>query len=309
MTIGIAVHAPGAARAALAGLEAVEAVGRGAIGGFVSLSVITPDGALHNLGVQRGGARAMLAEPLLATLAAAHLGVLMSSGPDRPEPLSQFTPAATDAGLMTGHRLPNMPGPDGTPPNLVALQALREGLSAEEAIARALGDAPELDAGLIAMTLGGDIALANSASVAARDDIGEALLVEPGLSVAVMHNSILPHEALADLAVSAIRDTLWPRDAWTGSGTAIGLTVRDGSAERALLIDPETATPLAFEAAGPEWRRAEWEGCPVRRGDPVIAGGRVVGKVIQEAYCILRNGTVTSARGGHTITWTPGDTA
>lgn len=307
MTIGIAVHAPGAARAALAGLEAVEAVGRGAIGGFVSLSVITPGGEVHNLGVQKGGARAMLADPALTRLAAARLAVLMSSGPDRPEPLSQFTPAAADAGLMTGHRLPNMPGPAGKPPNLVALQALRDGLSAAEAINRALGDAPGLDAGLIALTLDGEIAQANSASVAARDDIGQALVVEPGMSIAVMHNSILPHEALADLAVSAIRDTLAPKDAWTGSGTAIGLTVRDGAAERALLTDPDTGAILGFEAAASEWRRPAWEGCPVRRGDPVVAGGRVVGKVIQEAYCILRNGTVTQTRGGQTITWTQGD--
>lgn len=302
------MNAPGAARAALVGLEAVEAVGRGAIGGFVSLSAITPDGALHNLGVQRGGARAMLAEPLFAALAEARLAVLMSSGPDRPEPLSQFTPASADAGLMTGHRLPNMPGPGGSPPNLVALQALREGLSPQEAIGRALADAPELDAGLIAMTPAGVMALGNSASVAARNDIGAALVMEPGLSAAVLHNSILPHEALADLAVSAIRDAIAPLDAWAGSGSALDLTVRPGSETRALLIDPETGAPLGFEAAGEEWGRPEWEGCPVRRGDPVIAAGRIAGHVVQEAYCILRNGTVTGTRGDSTITWKLKDT-
>ena len=115
MTIGIAVHGPQAARAALAGLEAVEAVGRGAIGGFVSLSVITPGRKLIDLGVQRGGAQAMLAQPGMAQTDGARLAVLMSSGPDRPEPLSQFTPCDPAAGLITGHRLPNMPGPDGIP--------------------------------------------------------------------------------------------------------------------------------------------------------------------------------------------------
>ena len=298
------MKAPGAARAALAGLEAVEAVGRGAIGGFVSLTVLAPDGAVHDLGVQRGGARAMLAEPQLAALRDARLAVLMSSAPDRPEPLSQFTPGAADAGLMTGHRLPNMPGLNGTPPNLVALQALREGLSPAQAIDRALADAPDLDAGLIAMTPSGELAIGNSASVAERPDIGEALVVEPGLSIAVLHNSILPHEALADLAVSAIHDTLAPLDAWSGSGSAIGLSVRPGPRKRALLLDADRGTPLAFEAEGEEWRRPEWEGCPVRRGDPVVAAEQVVGYVVQEAYCILRSGTVIQARGDHHLTWT-----
>ncbi|SNS07316.1 hypothetical protein SAMN04488078_1003128 [Antarctobacter heliothermus] len=300
------MNSSGAARAALAGLEAVEAVGRGAIGGFVSLSAILPDGSLHDLGVQRGGAQAMLADPSFAALAEARLAVLMSSGPDRPEPLSQFTPCAANAGLMTGHRLPNMPGPDGQPPNLVALQALREGRTPQDAISLALDAAPDLDAGLIAISTAGEVALGNSASVAARDDIGQALVVEPDLSVAVLHNSILPHEALADLAVSAIRDRLAPRDGWSGSGSAIGLSVHAGPETRALIIDPDSGAPLRFVAAGKEWLRLEWEGCPVRRGDPVIAGGRTVGRVIHEAYCILRDGTVTSTRGGDLITWTAG---
>nr|WP_233270468.1 hypothetical protein [Chachezhania sediminis] len=286
-------------------MKAVEAVGRGAIGGFVSLTAITPDGTVHDLGVQRGGAQAMLAHPLFPTVAEAELAVLMSSGPDRPEPLSQFTPATADAGLMTGHRLPNMPEPDGTPPNLVALRAMRDGMPPDRAIAHALDAAPQLDAGLIAMTLTGQIALANSTSVGARDDIGEALVVEPGLSVGVLHNSILPHQALAGLAVSAIRDRLAPRDAWTGSALAEGLTVHPGTRDRALLIEPYTGKALAFEAAGDEWRRPEWEGCPVRRGDPVLAAGRIVGSVVTEVYCVLRDGTVTRARGDGTITWAP----
>lgn len=305
MTIGIAIFGPGAAGLALAGLRAVEAVGRGAIGGFVSLSVIAPDGTVRDLGVQRGGAAALRACPLWSTVAEARLAVLMSSGPDRPEPLSQFTPCASDAGLMTGHRLPNMPGPGGLPPNLVALQAMRESQSPDAAIARALSDAPHLDAGLIAMSLAGDLALANSASVASRDDIGAALVREPGFSAAVLHNSILPHEALADLAISAIRDAAAPIDAFCGVGSAIGLPVRPRSTGRAMHVDPDTGALCAFEVAGKEWTGSAWEGCPVRRGDPVFAAGRVVGVVVQEAYCILRDGIVIGTRGGGKITWSP----
>lgn len=306
MTIGIAVCGEQAARAALAGLEAVEAVGHGAIGGFVSLSVVTEDAALIDLGVQRGGAQAMLAEPGFARTAGARLAVLMSSGPDRPEPLSQFTPCDPSAGLMTGHRLPNMPGPDGTAPNIVALTALQGGASPQVAVETALSGKPELDAGLIAMSLDGEIAVLNSASVEARDDIGKAHFVSPGLSVGILHNTIFPHHALAALALSAIRDWIRPASSAPHLGTAVGLSVAPGP-ERALLVGATGIT--GFEAPGEEWQRPEWEGCPVRRGDPVKNGGRVIGRVVAEAYCILRGGTVTATRGSDTISWRRQDEA
>lgn len=301
MTIGIAVFAPGAARAALAGLEAVEAVGRGAIGGFVSLSVLLPGGRLLDLGVQREGARALLSHPRFSETATAKHAVLMSSGPDRPVPLSQFTPCDPTAGLMTGHRLPNMPGTTHRQPNLIALEAMRRGASAGSAINEALEDHPDLDAGLIAMTLDGTIALRNSASVAARDDIGAALVNETGLSAGILHNSIFPHHALADLALSAIRDRLAPMDAEDRSLPSKGLSVRSAP-RRALLLDA-AGDAIGFEAPGEEWRRPEWEGCPVRRGDPVIVGERIVGHVVAETYCILRYGIVTDTRGGGRVSW------
>ncbi|MAC78125.1 MAG: hypothetical protein CML66_08685 [Rhodobacteraceae bacterium] len=304
MTIGIAVYGPGAARAALAGLEAVEAVGRGAIGGFVSLSVIL-DGRLINLGTQRGGAHSLLSQPAFVRVAGARHAVLMSSGPDRPEPLSQFTPGDPATGLMTGHRLPNMAGRDGQPPNLVALGAMTEGAAPAKAIETALNGDPQLDAGLIALNLAGDIALGNSVSVGARDDIGSAHYTGQGIAVAVLHNTIFPCHALAELAVSAIRDHIDPDDDAPNAGTAIGKTVHPGPC-RAVLIGP--AGIEGFEAPGEEWQRPEWEGCPVRRGDPAKAGGKVVGRVIAEAYCILRGGVVTGTRGSDTISWIERDT-
>ncbi|MBB95390.1 MAG: hypothetical protein CML68_12465 [Rhodobacteraceae bacterium] len=300
MTIGIAVHGPQAARAALAGLEAVEAVGRGAIGGFVSLSVITPGRKLIDLGVQRGGAQAMLAQPGMAQTDGARLAVLMSSGPDRPEPLSQFTPCDPAAGLITGHRLPNMPGPDGIVPNRQALEALRAGATPEAAVQAAFAPRPQVDAGLIVMSLAGEIALGNSAAVAARDDIGAAHFVSETLSVGILHNTIFPHHALADLALSAIRDRVAPADAAPYQGQALGLSVVPG-AVHALLVEDDQI--VGAEAVGPEWLRPDWEGCPVRRGDPVKTGGRVVGQVVAEAYCTLANGVVTGTRGSGTISW------
>jgi hypothetical protein len=305
VTIGIAVSGPGAARAALAALAAVEAVGRGAIGGFVSLVAIAPDGTLLSAGTQRGGSAALFPAGWPEGLADARLAALMSSGPDRPEPLSQFTPADPAAGLVTGHRLPNMPAASGAPPNRTALRALADGMSPEDAVAAALDPEPEFDAGLIAMDLSGRIALADTKAVATRDDAGAGLASDKatGLRIGVLHNSIHPHRPLADLVLAAALDSVAPADRCDATAEVTGLAVRDGPPGRRLVLDPETGMPAAFEAADPSWRADWWEGSPVRRGDPVLSGGLRVGRVTRESYCILADGVITSARGGDTVGW------
>lgn len=55
MTIGIAASGAWAGAGVLAGLRSVEMVGRGAIGGFVSLAVVTLDRRLVRAETQRGG--------------------------------------------------------------------------------------------------------------------------------------------------------------------------------------------------------------------------------------------------------------
>jgi hypothetical protein len=66
--------------------------GAGALHGFVSVVAIGADGRLHRAEIQDGGTAAMLADgPLAHRLANATRAGLMSSGPNRPAPLSQFT--------------------------------------------------------------------------------------------------------------------------------------------------------------------------------------------------------------------------
>ena len=127
MTIGIAVYGPMAGLATFKALQAVERVGRGAIGGFASFVAITADGALLRSETQRGGTATLFTagETICAlppqAFAEAPWAALMSSGPDRPAPLSQFTPGRAGVGLVSGHRLPNMPGADGLPINRAVL--------------------------------------------------------------------------------------------------------------------------------------------------------------------------------------------
>lgn len=301
MTVGIAVSGPSAGRAALAALRVVEAVGRGAIGGFVSLAVLDAEGTLRRAATQRGGAAAL--HPLDPAIAEAPLAALMSSGPDRPEPLAQFTPGEAGLGLVTGHRLPNMARPGALAPNEAALAALREGRGVEAAATRPLEEDPEADAGLIVMDTAGRIALGNSAAVATRDDLGAALVRDAarGLAVGVLHNSIFPHAALAALAVSAALDAARPEDTTDAEAGVIGTRCRLGPA-RGLEIDA-AGRAAGITVVDPVWLCPEWEGSAVRRGDPVRQDGTLVGHVTREVYGILRDGRIVGGRGGDSVGW------
>jgi hypothetical protein len=304
VTIGIAVSGPRAGLAAFRALRAVEAVGRGAVGGFVSFVAIDADGERVNAQTQRGGGAALFGEgEPPPRMAEARLAVLMSSGADRPEPVSQFTPADPRAGLLTGHRFPNMPCAGGQPPNLIALERLRAGASPKQAIADTFAADPAADAGLIAMDMAGNIALANSAAVAKRDDIGEALAEDAtsGLRIGVLHNSIHPHQALAALAVSAARDAVAPLDFVDGEASLIGVPLTPGDC-RHLVLDA-AGKPQAIVAAEKAWFDTCWEGSAVRRGDPVRMGGTVIGHVVREVYCVAQDGRVVMGRGGEHVGW------
>ncbi|MGF1552975.1 MAG: hypothetical protein ACFBWO_10805 [Paracoccaceae bacterium] len=303
MTVGIAVSGPNAGRAAWRALRAVEAVGRGAVGGFASFVVLTAGGEVLRAETQRGGGAALWdgAGPP-ETVAAAPLAGLMSSGPDRPEPLSAFAAADPAAGIVTGHRLPILPGPDGVAPIRAALNRLAAGTDPETAVAEALAPDPDGDAGLIALTRDGRIALAETEAVAARDDRGSALVRDAatGLSVGVLHNSIFPHAALAALAVSAAVDAVFPRDAFDARAPLAGLAVAAGPRRREV---DAAGRAVALWAPAEGWRGAAWEGSPVRRGAPVTRAGRIVGRVTGECYALARGGVVVGARGEAAVRW------
>lgn len=215
MTIGIAATGPDAGRAVVRGLAAVEAVGRGAIGGFVSFVAILPDGRLVRAATQRGGTAALFeGDAMPDEVAAATVAGLMASGPDRPEPLSQFTPADGSVGLVTGHRMPNTVGASGIHVNDEVLALMRSGAGAEAAVASVVVANPEVDAGIIALGIGGDLAAANTAHVGRRGDAGRALLrgQDGATAVAVLHNAIHPHRPIAGLAAETVLDVMQPED-------------------------------------------------------------------------------------------------
>ena len=115
----------------------------------------------------------MTALDLPASWRDARVAAVISSGPDRPEPLTQFLAGADGLGLVTGHRLPNQPGADGRPLNRMALDLMAEGAPPQQAIDAVLAAHPEWDAGLIALHAQDGLGLATGGA-ARRDDLARS---------------------------------------------------------------------------------------------------------------------------------------
>ena len=301
MTFGIGICGAGAGLAALRALQAVEAVSRGMINGFVSMAVAGDNGKVLRAATQRGGSAALLehgsaGEKLPREFAAAPIAVLMSSGPDRAEPLSQFTPALANVGFVSGHRLANMPGRDGTPLNAAVLDRMAAGQTAAEAVAQILDENPEADAGVIAVACDGSIALGNSALVARRSDAGLLRLREAGLNIAILHNAIFPLRGLAEIAAGAAVDAVAPADRHD-----FVLMLRSGlrlelAAEASLEIDRDFQV-TAISVTHPGWLSDHWQGAAALRGTPVLRDGIRIGSLVAEAYCVARGGFLVSLDG------------
>ncbi len=308
VTIGIAVRGPGAGLAAFRALAAVEKIGRGAIGGFVSFVALTADGRVLRAETQRGGTGTLFTDgentgtlpP--AELAAAPMAGLMSSGPDRPSPLAQFTPAASGVGLVTGHRLPNMPGVDGMPLNQAVLDRMTKGETAARAAELVLERNPEADAGIIALGLKGDVFAGNTIYTARRGDLGRALATQPenGAVVAVLHNAIHPCPALADLAVSVALDVIDPPDRVDFSIDVAAGTPIELADENAVHVDA-AGRARRITVAQASWLGPSRDGAVIDFAAAVLQDGRLIGHTVAEPYCVVEEGRLVSLSGGDDV--------
>ena len=304
MTIGIAAFGPDAGRAVAEALRAVERVGRGAIGGYVSFVALTPDGGVIRAETQRGGVAALLtaAGELPAALAAADFAGLMSSGPDRPEPLSQFTPADGRVGLVTGHRMPNDYGARDVQLNDEVLTLMRAGASPAAAVRRVVEANPEADAGLIALDRQGRLGLGDTPHVAKRGDRGRARLLSPcgRAGVAVLHNAILPHRPLAMLAAEVALDAMLPPDRVEGWITvAAGARLAPAGAGCWLEVDA-AGQVTAIGVDRPHLLRGRWS-FGIGHEPELRRDGRRIGSVLYEPYMLIEDGALRSADGQNSL--------
>ncbi len=307
MTIGIAASGPGAGRAILVALSRAEAVGTGAIGGFVSFACIGPQG-LWRCGIQQGGARALLERGLPATALGACRAVLMSSGPSRPEPLSQFTPGDATAGLVTGHRFPNLSGTGGISPAEAALAEMRAGRSPDEAVRTVTAARPDADAGLVCLGADGRIGLANTAHVAAFPGLGQALREEQGARAGILCNGISHGALLAELIAELTLAEMTP-SAVTGEVTLVaGLAIAAGPVS-ALRVDTEMRPQeLILSASVP--RDGHWYAGYGPQAS-LLQDGRIVGVLLDEPFLAGCRNRVESFDGRTSLsvryTLVPGD--
>jgi len=208
MTIGIAASGAQAGKAVLAALRTAEAVCTGAIGGFVSAVSLTDDGAV-NAETQNGGVSQLVFEGDEEKFEQGRTAGLISSGPNRPEPLSAFIAADVGVGLVTGHRLPNAIGADGKPMNESVLQQMSNGSVARDAVTRIIDANPLADSGLIAIDSNGNGYSANTIAVD-RPDRGQGSGIRGGDAVWVLHNAVQPASPLAQLLVTVALDVMHP---------------------------------------------------------------------------------------------------
>ena len=222
----------------------------------------------------------------------------MSSGPDRPEPLAQFTPGDPLGGLVSGHRLPNTPGQSGRPLNLEVLERMKTGEPADRAVRVVLDANPEVDAGIIALDRQGRLFAGDTALVERRTDRGRAVERDAvtGARVAVLHNAIHPHQPLAALAAAVALDTIAPADRmdlWVE--VAASTLVEVGEPGRIEVDTSGRALRIVLSAEAME--RARPDGTILTFGMPVRRGPELLGHVALEPFTVIQGTRVVSLGG------------
>lgn len=304
MTIGIGAIGENAGLAVFRALQAAERVGTGAIGGFAVFAAIDAAGSLRVAETQRGGTLTLFTDGEKtgvlppAAIAEARFAVVMSSGPDRPEPLMQFLAADPAVGLVTGHRLPNTLGPDGLAMNAAVLSAMARGLSASTALDEVLDACPDVDAGMIALGPEAGIAGRNSVLVSRRPDLGAAQRFgsDKNAAVAVLHNAIHPHSSLAPLIADIAFEIVSPAQPVAGEITvSAGTQVIHGTRNR-VLVDA-IGNAIRIETENARLVTGRHNCAAIYLGSEIVRDGSVIGRTLFEPNVMVQDGTVESLSG------------
>ena len=301
MTIGIAAHGENAGLAVFRALRAVESVGSGCIGGFASFAAITADGALVRSATQRGGTSTLFvvdertgADPPPG-VATAPIAALMSSGPDRPEPLSQFVAGEPEAGLVTGHRFAHAQGTNGVAFNQDALDRMTGGASVGRAVDAVLDENRHSDVGLIGIDRRGNIHARNTGVVANRIDGGSAehLGGAEGPSVSILHNAILPVAGIAQMALEVAVETMrpaWSPEFWIEASAGTPVVLGESNF---LKVDADLRV-LEVTTTDPSLLQGRRDGSPIYIGSAVWQDGKRLGYTVFEPYIVLVDGVIES---------------
>ena len=294
MTISIAAAGRNAGRAVIEALRKAEAVCEGAIGGFVVAGSINNNSVIRAQ-TQTGGVSSLRFKGDEAHFNAGTIAGLISSGPNRPEPIAGFLVAAADSGLVTGHRLPNSIGIDSKPMNQSVLDALSSGQPVDDAVSLILNLNPQADCGLIAIDRHGNGHSGNTTGMT-RPDAGIGSGRRNNSSVWVLHNAVEPIAPLASLLVSIALDCMEPDYVAAGSITlSTGCDIRPGDSTRIIVDDAKQA--IAIEVG--EHYVSTIQPCPVNIGyrPAVFRNDKLIGCLLYEPFVCACEGKLVSADG------------
>jgi hypothetical protein len=230
----------------------------------------------------------------------AHHAAAISSGPDRPEPLTQFLPGLNGIGLVTGHRLPNSLDRDGRSVNHAVLTRLAAGDEPQKAVDGVLSQCPEIDAGLIAINSSGQIGIGNSERVRRRADGGCAVRETQGSRVALLHNSIFSNQPLAERLV----DLAW--NYLTGEPTGIRLLfVRDTVPVQISVTDrvhvDETGTITCIESPNIRLQSILERATTIYLGSEIWHSDELIGHAATELITAVDHGRISKPAGNRSL--------
>lgn len=306
MTIGIGAIGPNAGLAVWKGLNCAERVTSGSIGGFATFAIMDEDQKVHYYCTQRGGSRTLftfgdsvLTEPP-EEVAKASLAAVISSGPDRTEPLTMYLASEDGVGMVTGHRIPSAVGVDGIPVNLQVLALMKEGVTAEQAVSAVMEKNPSVDAGLIAIDVNGSGGMMDSHKVEQRPDHASKTLSAGDVKVFVLNNEIYPVGITAEVAAAIAFETMTgEREADFRISISAGLKVQFDHQDKIVINDENEAVEIY--TSDRTVLKAETVCVVPYLGSLVIHRGTVIGRLMNEPITLLRDGVIVKLAGADRI--------
>lgn len=292
MTIGMGAHGPNAGAAILQALASAEKICTGAIGGFVAAAAIGEHAVLR-AETQRGGVEGLQFDTSQQAFESAFTAGLISSGPNRPAPLSAFVAAEAGTGVVSGHRMPNATSVEGMPMNETVLKRMADGSDPAVAVNEVIDMNPEADCGLIAVNCQGEGGAANTRRVT-RSDAGMASGQLANASVWVLHNAVRPYKSLASLLVEVALETMHPE--LTTRGHAIfkkGCKVEPGEVPQIHINESDMVERIVVQLSMNGAVQALDIGC-----QPLVySQGIPIARLAYEPFLVARDRQLLSADG------------
>lgn len=307
-TIAIVAVGPNAGQAVFHALQQAEKISWGSIGGIAVMDVMLDDGTIcsfQNNG--RGGTTTLFVEgeetgvPPPPEIAAARIAAVISTGPRNPvdlgeQPCNQeYSTGKNGVGMVVGHRIPDSRGHDGHPVNARVMQLMDQGTSPAEALSLVLEANPNVDAGLIAVSADGTMAMQNTERVEQRTDYAHSRGEDrvTGAKIQTILNEIHPPQAVAQLVVNTALEVMGShQEPDLQILVQSGLKVEYGPFNLVEVDDELVVTRIVTDVEN-HLEGEVWAALPYI-SSAVMQNGQLIGYTINEPLARVQDGTIES---------------